>query len=400
MTDSNLKVRTLAEEIFVIIFQLMRCQLNAINNLFTIILVGLAGTNQSTQSSTIRCLIFSIKQNILHRSARYGSGENQGAVQRKQVKEETMNDDDDDEFENDEDNQDASNRNKLPSDDYAFQQFLVKATRIITLFLKDKNTRHELARSVLLFTRLASNMLTTDYLKTQMAATIIQALFPPQPNATISKHRLLLRKVITKLLKRCGTQLISALLPPAHRPIITYIERVQRKQQNKVEKAKLRALLGSSLPDSETQKSAIDDLDESSSDESGDEVVDQQVGGPEGREHLGEMEDDVAMGEGAVGGEEEDDSEEEQDDGVGQAGGDRLQATGIDIPRVDDIPVVSRLSRKSEKEKMEEMNEAERVEYKLNANRENVNKMMKNDDYQLETHFVENPYIRLREKAQ
>ena len=52
------------------------------------------------------------------------------------------------------------------------------------------------------------------------------------------------------------------------------------------------------------------------------------------------------------------------------------------------------------KERMEEMDGNERMEYKLQANRENVNKMIQHDDDELETHFVENPFIKLREKAQ
>ena len=61
MSNTNLKIRVLAQDIFTKISTLMRCKLNAVNNLFTIILVGLAGNNQSTQSSTIRSLIFTIK---------------------------------------------------------------------------------------------------------------------------------------------------------------------------------------------------------------------------------------------------------------------------------------------------------------------------------------------------
>ena len=251
-------------------------------------------------------------------------------------------------------------------------------------------------------------MLSTDYLKTQMAGQIIQALFPATPSPVISKHKLILRRIITKLLKRCGTQLISSLLPAAHRPIITYIERVQRKQQNKIEKAKLRAILGGATTDGTTEKAAIDDLDDSSDDDSGDESDQQGAGGEAERREKsaapGNMDDDVAMGgeAGELGADEDELSSEEEDyyGGGGRAAVDRLQATGIDIPRVDDIPIVSKLSRKSEKEKLEGMNENERIEYKLNANRENVSKIMKKDDFQLETHFVENPYIRLREKAQ
>lgn len=99
---------------------------------------------------------------------------------------------------------------------------------------------------------------------------------------------------------------------------------------------------------------------------------------------------------------EDDESSDDDDDDVprGRAAADGLQATGLDIPRVDDIPVVSKLASKTDKERMEEMDGNERMEYKLQANRENVNKMIQHDDDELETHFVENPFIKLREKAQ
>ena len=45
MSNTNLKIRVLAQDIFTKISTLMRCKLNAVNNLFTIILVGLAGNN-------------------------------------------------------------------------------------------------------------------------------------------------------------------------------------------------------------------------------------------------------------------------------------------------------------------------------------------------------------------
>ena len=61
MTNSNLKIRNLAQGIFSDICIIMRERFNAVNQLFTIILVGLAGNKASTQSSTIRSLIFTIK---------------------------------------------------------------------------------------------------------------------------------------------------------------------------------------------------------------------------------------------------------------------------------------------------------------------------------------------------
>ena len=93
------------------------------------------------------------------------------------------------------------------------------------------------------------------------------------------------------------------------------------------------------------------------------------------------------------------DSESEEDVIEAGRGADLLQAPALDIPRVDDIPVVSRLANKTEQERLDDMDGEQQLEYKLQANREKVNKIMHNDDDQLETHFVENPYIRLRQRA-
>lgn len=72
-------------------------------------------------------------------------------------------------------------------------------------------------------------------------------------------------------MKRCGTPTVTSMMPKAHRAIITYIERVQRKQQNKVEKARLRAILGAAQNGSVAEdggQDKVDDLD--SSEQSGD----------------------------------------------------------------------------------------------------------------------------------
>ena len=65
MTNTNQKIRGIAQAIFSEISYLMRCKFNAVNQLFTIILVGLAGNKAQTQSSTIRSLIFTIKENVI-----------------------------------------------------------------------------------------------------------------------------------------------------------------------------------------------------------------------------------------------------------------------------------------------------------------------------------------------
>jgi len=43
--------------------------------------------------------------------------------------------------------------------DPGFQQFLAKASKIVAIFLKDRNTPHELARSVLQFLKISVTLL-------------------------------------------------------------------------------------------------------------------------------------------------------------------------------------------------------------------------------------------------
>ena len=43
---------------------------------------------------------------------------------------------------------------------------------------------------------------------------------------TLLKHRLLLRRIVSKLMKRCGSPFVTGLMPSTHRPMIAYIEKV------------------------------------------------------------------------------------------------------------------------------------------------------------------------------
>lgn len=65
MSNSNLKIRQEAERILREVSQLMRTRLNMVNQLFTTILVGMAGSNVSTQTAAIRCLLLVVKENVI-----------------------------------------------------------------------------------------------------------------------------------------------------------------------------------------------------------------------------------------------------------------------------------------------------------------------------------------------
>jgi len=87
----------------------------------------------------------------------------------------------------------------------------------------------------------------------------------------------------------------------------------------------------------------------------------------------------------------------DMDAGAPGSGTDALRAhPSYDIPRVNDIPIVSRLSKKAQEE---ELDGPQRLEKMMLEKRENINKVMGADDDHLETHFVENPYIKIRERT-
>jgi len=63
------------------------------------------------------------------------------------------------------------------------------------------------------------------------------------------------------------------------------------------------------------------------------------------------------------------------------------------------IPIVSHLAKQSHKEKLAKMDKDEKVAYLKQTKHQQVSKTMEDDADQLETHFVENPFIKIRERA-
>ena len=114
--NSNLKIRKLSEEVFNQLSVLL-ASLKAQSQLLQLLLVGLAGTSASVQSSTIRALIFNLKQNVDWKFVKLNP-ENQTAEENLVT--------------------------KLQSRDPQVQDFLRKVTRVIALFLKDPTAPKEL----------------------------------------------------------------------------------------------------------------------------------------------------------------------------------------------------------------------------------------------------------------
>jgi len=206
MTNTNLKLRGIAQQIFTDICEIMRVKFKAVNQLFTIILVGLAGNKTQTQSATIRSLIYTIKQNV--------------------------------QFSN------STGQELISAADPGFQQFLVKAVKIVVIFMRNRATPHELARSVMQFIKIAISLLSEELLKGEIAKLVIDSLFQSRHSPHVKKHKLLVRKILTRLIKRCGVAAATRMMPDYHRAMITYIEKQKRKSENKKQKDKLIALMG------------------------------------------------------------------------------------------------------------------------------------------------------------
>lgn len=90
------------------------------------------------------------------------------------------------------------------------------------------------------------SLLLEDQLKGQngIAKFIIDNMFTTSLNYHIKKHKLLVRKIISKMIRRCGIQFVTRTMPLSHRPMVAYLEREKRKKMNKKEKERLLTLMG------------------------------------------------------------------------------------------------------------------------------------------------------------
>ena len=58
------------------------------------------------------------------------------------------------------------------------------------------------------------------------------------------KNDQLIKKILSKFIKKMGLVYVKSILPKEHLPLVDYIERERRRRVNKVKRKKLLALLG------------------------------------------------------------------------------------------------------------------------------------------------------------
>lgn len=207
---------------------------------------------------------------------------------------------------------------------------------------------------------------------------MMNGTFGLQSSKKSSKHTALIKKILGKFIRKLGLDYVKSVVPSDHQKLITYIERDRRKRLNKKRKLNLLALLGKEEKEKEKKIVGMDGL--SSSEESDDEL---EVDESEMRDEDDEKQSNDSDAS----------DESEDDDNERVRGGDLMMTDSMDIPRVDDIPVVSKLAGKKEVQK--KLPKAEQV----TGNRDKMKKIMEAEEDDFESHFVENPFIKMREKA-
>jgi phosphoribosylformylglycinamidine (FGAM) synthase-like enzyme len=144
---------------------------------------------------------------------------------------------------------------------------MLKATKIVSIFLKDKKAPQELIRSVLQFLKISVNLLQESHLKEGgISKTILETVFQGKQSALVSKHKLQIRKIVQKLLKKFGAGFVTKIMPEHHRKMIAYLEKEKRKKMNKKEKDRILVLMGEK-PQEEAAKEESDDSDSSDDEE-------------------------------------------------------------------------------------------------------------------------------------
>jgi len=140
------------------------------------------------------------------------------------------------------------------------------------------------------------SLLQEDQLKGQngIAKFIIDNMFTHELNYHIKKHKLLVRKIIGKMIRRCGVTFVTRTMPESHRPMIAYMEREKRKKMNKKEKERLLALMGTVTKTEEGAKEDEDDSSESS-DEDQDKNAQEE---PDSEEELDDLDGDYSGARG------------------------------------------------------------------------------------------------------
>ena len=332
-SSSNTKLRMQAEDVFSRIFDLLTSQ-KSLPQLFQLLLVGFAGTKTQTKSATIRSLMLVLRLNYKKKG--------------------------------------------IDTNEPQFQEFLRKVSKIVALYLKDGTAEAEIHRASLKFLKTAISFLSEENLKggDVLDSILAHGIFA-LPDYKRTKHLAIIRKLLGKLLKKLGPSYVKKATPTKHVPLIDYIERARRKRINKANRLKLLTLLGKDTEEAKTPISGKKVEEDDSEDEL--ESADEEE--HELEEHFSDDSDDSSSG-----------SESDADDAT--AGGDTLMTDTLDIPRVDNIPVVSRLVKEKRIE-----NSGRSRQIQLAESKERVKQLMAQDDEEYESHFVENPFIRMRERA-
>lgn len=141
--------------------------------------------------------------------------------------------------------------------------------------MKDHQSGNELHRSVLKYIKTVVSFLGVDVLKGELCESMFVGIFGIQGDKKLfNKHNMLIKKILSKFIKKMGLSYVKSITPEQHHKLICYIERDRRKRLNKAKRYRLLAILGKEKKDKDNaDKTAVSgDIDmKSDSESSGDE---------------------------------------------------------------------------------------------------------------------------------
>lgn len=155
----------------------------------------------------------------------------------------------------DDDSEDAENWEqdkkaaKLHAEDAGFQTLLQKSSKIIAIYLNDNNITNELFKAVLEFLRMSFGLLQIDTLQS-MLMPILKSMFACD-QGLLGKHRLVVRKILSKLSRRLTPDVLMKMMPESGKILLTYVERMRRRQVHKKEREELLKYIGDDSEDEE-----------------------------------------------------------------------------------------------------------------------------------------------------
>jgi len=214
LSCANYKTRTLSEGILKDLAALLNSQ-NSLEYLFQVLLAGLAGYTSQTHACTLKALNLLVKEQ------------------------------------------------KAFFQEAGVQNFLLQTSKITIIMLQSEQTPVEVKQQCFKFLKLSVNLLDSlDTIKHELIVALVG-----KDKKRHAKFMLLMRQVLSKVIRKIGEAEVRKWVPEEHQKLITYIERMRRKKDSKEKRERMKMLLGEDDKESEDESDSENEETDSDDEE-------------------------------------------------------------------------------------------------------------------------------------